>query len=125
MKCISCDGDNIIVVLMEIFPCKHCNGEIEIKYVVCEDCGMGWKTVDDEILSGTTFFDMGLGDIFENDEDETTLSMAPVIDHNENKSYMGDYIHKCLRCQAWAYEAEENLYKCPSCDFEWEVIKNV
>lgn len=122
MKCISCDSDDIVVVLMEIFPCKHCNGEIEIKYVVCKDCGMGWKTVDDEILSGTTFFDVGLDNIF---DDESDLNIAPVIDHNENKSYMGDYIHKCLRCQAWAYEAEENLYRCPKCSFEWEVIKNV
>lgn len=124
MKCINCDSDDVIVVLMEIFPCRHCDGEIRIEYVVCKCCGTGWKSVDGEILSGTTFFDMGLGDIFD-DGDEITLNMAPVIDHNEDKSYMGDYVHRCLRCQTLAYEAEENLYRCPSCGFEWEVIKNV
>jgi len=123
MRCINCDNDDIVVVLMEIFPCKHCNGEIEIKYVICGDCGVGWKTVDDEILSGTTFFDVGLGDIFGDDEDG--FDMAPVIDHNKDKSHMGDYVHRCLRCQTLAYEVEENSYKCPSCNFEWEIIKNV
>lgn len=32
-----------------------------------------------------------------------------------------DTIHKCLRCEAPAYEVKENEYRCSECDFTWEV----
>lgn len=124
MRCIGCDSDDTVVVLMEIFPCKYCSGEIKIEYNVCKNCGVGWKTVDDEILSGTTFFDVGLDAIFDGDEDEVVFDMAPIIDHNKDKSHMADYVYKCLRCQAICYEKEEDLYECPECGFQWEIVRS-
>ena len=46
------------------------------------------------------------------------------MDCDNNKNIvpsMVDYIHKCLMCNAISYEKEENVWCCPTCDFEWEV----
>lgn len=123
MKCISCKSDDVVVVLMEVFSCSHCGKNVEVEYVICRDCGVGWKSVNGEILSGTTLFDVGLNDIF-GDGDEIPLNMMPVIDHVKTRPHMADYIYKCLRCQAICYEVEEDLYECPKCGFRWEIVRS-
>lgn len=35
---------------------------------------------------------------------------------------MSDYVYRCLKCNKIAYEAEEGLYKCNACGFEWEIM---
>jgi len=35
---------------------------------------------------------------------------------------MSDFIHKCLRCNAIAFQVSENCFRCAKCDFEWEVV---
>ena len=124
MRCIHCDEDSGVTVLIESIPCKHCNGEIRTEYNVCKTCGMAWKTVDGELLSDTTFFDVGLEEIFSEDELFQEFDMVLNCDQREiNSSYMKDYIHKCLKCQAVCHEAEKNRWECPDCGFAWEVIK--
>lgn len=120
MKCINCKSDDVVVVLMEVFPCKYCGKNIEVEYVICRDCGVGWKSVNGEILSGTTLFDVGLNNIFDGG-DETPLNMTPIINH---KPHMTDYVYKCLRCQAVCYEVEKDLYECPECGFQWNVVRS-
>ena len=122
MKCVGCGSDDAMIALIEAFPCKHCSKEIRIEYNVCKSCGITWKSVDGEFFSDTTIFDVGLGNLF--DEEKSDVSFDELIKNVKNKSYMGDYIHKCLRCQSLAYEVEKNLYRCPICDFEWEVISD-
>ena len=46
------------------------------------------------------------------------------------KKYMLDYVNRCIGCNAISYEVENvehkdytyKLYRCPECNFEWEVI---
>lgn len=123
MKCVNCKEENAAVVLVEIFPCNHCNGEIRIEYNICKNCNTAWKTMDGELMSGMAFFDAGLGDFFDDEELFKALEMDH-YDSNEDKSYMSDYVHRCLRCGSIAYEVKEDLYKCKACDFEWEVIRS-
>jgi acetyl-CoA carboxylase beta subunit len=40
----------------------------------------------------------------------------------EPKNTMQEIIHKCLRCDTISYEIQPQLYHCPDCGFEWEVI---
>lgn len=124
MKCVHCNEDTGAVILVESIPCKHCNGEIRIEYNVCKSCGMAWKTVDGELVENTTFFDIGLDEIFSEDEMSQEFDMVLNWDQREiQSSYMVDYIHKCLKCQTACFEAEKNRWECPDCGFTWEVIK--
>lgn len=114
MKCAMCGGTDVIVALMEIFPCKFCGKEMRIEYNVCNSCAATWKSLDGQFFSDATIFDVGLGDVL-NEKDICRKSKKEVV-------CMGDYIHKCLRCNALCYEAEEGVFVCPDCDFRWEVI---
>lgn len=38
----------------------------------------------------------------------------------ENQSLL-DTLHRCLRCDAPAYEVGNEEYACSECDFTWEV----
>ena len=33
-----------------------------------------------------------------------------------------DTLHKCIMCEAPAYEVKKDNYECSRCDFEWEVL---
>lgn len=128
MECVKCGKDSGIMVLIETFQCNHCDSEIHMEYNVCKECGAAWKTVDGDLISGSVLFDVGLGEIFGDDE-EMEFDLMMSIDKEDIKReiqsfYMSDYVHKCLKCQTVCYETEENLYKCPKCNFEWEVIKS-
>lgn len=124
MKCIYCGDDNSVTILVETLPCKHCGGEIRIEYNICKECGLAWKSVDGEIVENTTFFDLGLDDIFDDDELIKGFDIPFNMDQCEIKSsYMSDYIHKCVRCQATCFESEKDRWECPECGFSWEVIK--
>lgn len=124
MKCVYCGEDDSAMVLVESLPCKHCGGEIRMEYNVCKGCGLAWKTVDGEIVENAEFFDMGLDEIFDDDELFKEFDMMFRAEQDEVKSsYMSDYIHKCLKCRATCFESEKNRWECPECGFSWEVIK--
>lgn len=120
MKCIGCGSDDAITALIEIFPCKHCNKEMRMEYNVCRCCGITWKSLDGEFFSNATIFDMELGNFFSGEEAERSFSEPS--ENIESEVYMGDYVHRCLRCNALCYEEKEGMYVCPECDFQWEVI---
>jgi len=124
MRCVHCDKDTGGTILVESLPCKHCGGEIRIEYNVCKECGMAWKTVDGELIENTTFFDMGLEEMFDDDEFFQEFDMILNMDQREIKSSsMLDYVHKCFRCQAVCHESAPGRWECPDCGFTWEVIK--
>ena len=33
-----------------------------------------------------------------------------------------DTLHKCIMCNATAYEVDEDRYECSECTFKWEVL---
>lgn len=125
MKCMYCGEDDSVTILVESLPCKHCGGEIRIEYNVCKQCGLAWKTVDGEVVENTTFFDMGLDELFGDEflADEFEFDIPFMSPHKIESSHMSDYVHKCLKCQTICFEIEENRWECPKCGFSWEVIK--
>jgi hypothetical protein len=34
---------------------------------------------------------------------------------------MSDYVHRCLKCNCVSIEIEKHVYKCLTCEFEWEI----
>ena len=47
-----------------------------------------------------------------------------VMKHEKKDSVttMSDLVHKCVSCQAVAYETSPGYYQCSECDFSWEVV---
>lgn len=45
-----------------------------------------------------------------------------VMEMEKDKEFMEDYIHTCLKCGELSFEIADNVYKCYTCGFEWEVI---
>ena len=123
MECISCGGDNAVVALLEIFPCKYCGQDLNIEYNICKDCGAAWKSIDGELISDMTLFDAGIGDLFSKFEEELS-EFTPIVNNNNKHIHIGDCIHRCLKCNVICYEVNENIYECPKCGFSWEVIKS-
>ena len=123
MECIHCNQDTGATILVESLPCKHCNGEIRMEYNVCKECGMAWKTIDGELVENTTFFDMGLDDIFAAEDFQEFDMVLNWDQRHVQSSQMADYIHKCFKCQTVCFEVEGNRWECPCCGFTWEVIK--
>jgi hypothetical protein len=123
MNCVNCGSENHAVVMIESIPCSHCGGELRIEYNLCKECGMAWKAVDGEPLPESTFFDVGLDEIF--DEEELLKDFGIIFKNSvdEEPNNMKDYIHNCLRCSIPCFETDENTWECPSCGFIWEVIK--
>ena len=44
--------------------------------------------------------------------------------NKENEFSLLDTLHRCLRCNAEAFEYEKNKFKCndPECEFTWKVM---
>jgi len=40
----------------------------------------------------------------------------------ENTKGLLDTIHRCIMCDAPAYEVSENEYSCTECDCVWKVV---
>jgi hypothetical protein len=118
MKCLNCNKDNIIVFFNEVVPCAHCHEDNDISYNVCEDCGLVWKSIDGQALSGVIFSEPELGGML-GDSFEKFMNF---VEEAEPIGTMDEVIHKCLRCNTISFEVEPRLYHCPECGFEWEVI---
>lgn len=111
MNCVSCKSKNSNTFFTEVVSCSHCNKDNNIAYHACQDCGLIWKSVDNKIMENIMFTDPDLGQLLSNS-----------LDENYTNNSMNEIIHKCLRCNTIAFEIKHNLYHCPDCSFEWEVI---
>jgi hypothetical protein len=118
MECCVCGSDNTVVFSREDFLCKHCGEATDIIYGACNDCGAVWKSIDGGVVECMSY-DMSTENLDKMMEKAPTVQ---VIDLNPRESTMSSMINKCLRCEAIAYEIGKGYYKCPDCDFEWEVI---
>lgn len=120
IKCEHCSSYNTLSFFVEHIPCSHCEEVIEVSYNVCQDCGLVWKTVDGELLDGVIFAEPELGGMI----DESYTAIRDIIRNSEPEApgTMNEVIHKCLRCGTLSYEVEPQLYHCPDCGFEWEIL---
>lgn len=106
MDCVECGSKNVVVFFIEKFPCSCCKEENRVEYYCCKECETFWKVIGEFVIDSTKF-------------DSKDASAEPT----EIKYYgnsMDDAIHRCLKCNAIAFEVDEDSYHCPKCHFEWE-----
>jgi hypothetical protein len=121
MNCPDCGSENTAVFHIEDFPCRHCSTVNEISYNICYDCRLSFKEADGEVIAATRFPNKELIELANLSEEDVKIVVKDEVDSEHGRT-MGEVIHRCLRCEAIAFEVEENSYKCFACDFEWETI---
>ena len=121
MKCINCNND-VDEFYSEEFECPHCGDVIVLDYYHCTECGTMWKSQDDVPLFGVNLEDPSIPedllDLFDKIEEELLK-----MEEAEEGGSMNAFVHRCISCNTIAYEVAEDTYRCPECDFEWEVVK--
>ena len=121
MKCCSCGTNNVIVFFEETLPCGHCNMDNTILYNFCGECSCVFKTVNGKVVNAATFTDTELANMMSMDVDDVREIMQSPIQSASPRT-MDEMVHKCLDCNALAFEVEPGLFKCSECDFEWEIL---
>lgn len=130
MECIKCGSNNTSKFFIERIPCNHCGETIELEYEVCNDCHIMWKSVDGEVINNSfdapeeldRFLDNELGeDIEEFLKQAFDIPIEEVTITNASSS-MQSMVHRCIRCEAIAYETKPRFFHCADCGFEWEVL---
>lgn len=123
MNCCVCDSPNTEVFSIEKVPCTKCGELTELMYNVCRECGAVWKSVDGKVID-CTFAELGEATtIIENMFDifKDGITDISVYKYN-NQGTMSEVVHRCLRCDTVSYEILPNLFHCPECCFEWELL---
>lgn len=139
MICLKCNSENYTVMMSESFQCSHCDGYIFLEYCTCDNCGAMWRAIDGEIdeknivtpddlvnmitpLGGMITMDPADSPLI--DEDFVKRLEEELLKHEnkENAASMADLVHRCMRCQALAYESKPGNYECSECGFSWEVL---
>lgn len=119
MECPNCRNTQIITFFIEVVPCAHCKEENEVKYNVCQNCNMVWKSVGEEPLSGMVFEDSEITTMM---DDGFYNFLNTLSDSDGVPGSMSEMVHKCLKCKTTAFEIEPGLFHCPECGFEWETL---
>ena len=121
MICLSCDSENYEVVMSESFQCSHCDGYVILEYCLCKECQTMWRAIDGQvdeknIVSAEEFTNMfdQPGNLIvadpdnmpKMDEEFLRRLEEEVMKHEKKDSVttMSDLVHKCVSCQAVAYE---------------------
>lgn len=113
MMCVNCDNKNTKKIFEE-----ELQGEGIIGYYICEECNLVWTALNNEFIVGVISSGVGF---YEGIVELLGLGKANIIDENQS---MDSFIHRCLKCNTFSYEKEKNLWCCPECGFEWEMIND-
>ncbi len=116
MICVNCGSENTDSFFTELIPCGHCDEVNEINYSVCKECSLVWKSIGDQPVAGMMFSEPELGGMISDALDDF-IGLAA-----ETPGTMQEVVHHCLRCQTISYEIKPQLFHCPDCGFEWEVL---
>ena len=114
MRCIKCNNETPIKVLEEETMCPDCGRIYIMNYYVCEECNLLWLATDNDFLEGIVL--PGI-DLYE--EVAEFLGLEEIEEVS-----MNSFMHRCLQCNTVAYEKKKNLWHCPECGFEWEIVNN-
>ena len=142
MDCPIC-GTEAEIFMTEPIECMHCGEYTYIDYNRCTECNVVFKAVgekidEDSIMKAPEDFLNTLDDVMSMAFSEKPESLSEEEFQNfiqnigddveitelrpTKESSMSSMIHKCLKCQAVAYETKEGNYRCTDCGFEWEVV---
>jgi hypothetical protein len=130
MGCERCGSEeNFVEIYREEYPCGCCGTVNNVVYEICINCGFIYKTYNgsiDDVYRGSLLSEEETpSELFEDigkTLDKITEQVR--IKAENNPKSMREMIHRCLKCDAIAYEYDEGKYKCssPNCQFSWEVI---
>ena len=110
MFCPGCGSGDAEIFFTEKLPCVHCGKTNKVEYYNCTECKTVWKVLGEFIIDSTKFD-------FADDIDEETVT-GVVTTYGGS---MEEAIHRCLKCNAIAYEIGPESYHCSKCGFEWEI----
>lgn len=133
MKCFKCGSNKEASFFEETFECK-CGEKLVFNYNLCPDCGLSWRSVNDEpsddsavYFNDLMSFASGLSGEVTEEEAELLKNMEKEIDKIDKvisgEASMTDYVHKCLKCNSVAHEVEPDKYVCDECGFEWGITR--
>ena len=129
MECINCGSSDTNKFFIEHIPCNHCGESVSLEYIACNNCHILWKSVDGEVINNSFDVPANLDEFLDNElgEDiEEFLKQAFDISIDEvtvtNDRSMQSMVHRCIRCEAVAFETKPRFFHCADCGFEWEVL---
>lgn len=105
MKCPQCGK-----VVMEIY-----NSKDEL-FFMCEDCEMLVMETEDGTYKMVPIYNADDVEATMHYEDDLVLKELHL-----GEPCMSDYVHKCLRCNAYGFEVAPGEFECADCGFSWEV----
>jgi len=124
MICIKCKEESNTVFHTETYPCD-CGQATIIEYNACKFCGGVWKAVNGEPILEDA---LEMEDIIGFKDAEVIAEMLEELEDiiNDNSQTdcdgtMEECIHRCVNCNALAYETSKDSYKCSTCSTEWMV----
>lgn len=121
MKCCSCGSDKVILFFEEKLPCGHCGEDNVIVYNFCSACGCVFKSLNGEVTNAANFTDNELAAMMNMDIEDVREVMQTSVAEAGPRT-MDEMVHKCLKCNAVAFEVRRGEFKCSECDFEWEIL---
>jgi len=144
MECPKCKKDLGICMYKDKIICNDCGKEIFISYNACRGCSFTWRDNNGRFMDGGVIEEGSINEVFDgldmivkgpsllDDEDapqevvrcsdeEIEAIFESVADERTRRSMLG-MIHKCIKCGEIAVPTDEFNYKCPFCDFEWEIL---
>ena len=140
MECPSCKEDLGICMYKDKVICNDCGKEIVISYNACRGCHFTWRDNNGRFMDGDVIDEEGINEVLDgldiivkgpslDDVDvppeildnEIEAMFESVADERTEKSML-NMIHKCIKCGEIAVPIDKFNYKCPFCDFEWEIL---
>lgn len=144
MECPNCKEDLGVCIMEDVITCNGCDKEITISYNACSGCNFSWRNNDGRFMDGDVVDEESVSEVF--DGLDAVIRSQPLLDDTDvppevifhldeeveaafvsvadegTKKNMSSMIHKCIRCGEIVIPIDDYNYKCPYCNFEWEIL---
>lgn len=123
MNCPKCNSKSPVVLAEDTLKCE-CGKGLFMQYWFCGDCNYSFRTNNNRHVDG---WDMSQITV-ETTAQDLAAAIREANETEESDSGIGsllDLMQPCVRCgELTTYESSKGVYKCSSCDFEWEILEN-
>ncbi len=116
MNCGHCSCENVVEMHNDPLVCDECGKNLGIGYYICHDCGFTFRTLNGKFLDGNHPADF----------DQAIQELAESMEEMPKTESMAELLCNCVKCgePSCAPPVGEDLYRCPVCGFEWEILKH-
>jgi len=121
MICVECEKESDTVFYREVYPCLTCGDLTIVEYNACKYCGTVWKTANGHPMDPAK---TKIDDFSELLDKKGFKDFFDYIGKHDNDiaASINQCLHRCIQCNAIAYETKEGTYECSACKFTWEVV---